>query len=221
MAITKFKMAGIGILIALLAGITGVVAIKEIQKRQAPGASEKPDIVAPPVKQQVHDQPESSKPETKDKPRSAMLKQPPKARNFQAEMEEALARLPKLGYSPELDKIMREWTDYDKDGAVEWTLRVMTGQRQAEVLGIVASAWAEKDPAAALEWAIKLPEGNVKDGAPWGVSSSWAVKDPDKAKKWIEKSSLSQDEKDKLLKKFRGNSIRRSLPTTQILNPNI
>ena len=38
MAIAKIKMAGMGILIALLIGTTGVVAVKEIQKRKAPGA---------------------------------------------------------------------------------------------------------------------------------------------------------------------------------------
>ena len=205
MAITKFKMAGIGILIALLAGITGVVAIKEIQKRQAPGASEKPDIVAPPAKQQVHDQPESSKPETKDKPRSAMLKQPPKARNFQAEMEEALARSPKGDHPAELhiimSTIMREWLDYDKDGAIEWTLR-MTGEHKRQVLGIVAYCWAAKDPVAASEWVMKLPEGKSQDQLLNDLVVDWAVKEPDKAKNWIEKSSLSQDKKDKLLKKI-------------------
>ncbi len=81
----------LGILVALLIGTTGVVVVNEIQKKQAPGTSEKPE-------QKVHDQPKSSKNdelastklETKDKTQPAKVKQPPKARNFQAEMEEAL-----------------------------------------------------------------------------------------------------------------------------------
>ena len=67
MAISKIKAAAIGILIALLIGTTGVVVVREIQKRQVPGASGKPDIVASPAKQKVEDQSESSKLETKDK----------------------------------------------------------------------------------------------------------------------------------------------------------
>ena len=67
-------------------------------------------------------------------------------------MEEALARIPKgtLDSFPELDKIMREWLDYDKDGAIEWTLG-KTGERGARLLGIVASEWAKKDPVAASD----------------------------------------------------------------------
>ena len=192
MAITKIKKAGIGILIALLIGTTGIVAVIEIQKRQATGASENPDIVASPAKQKAHDQ---------SKPSSAKVKQPLKARNFQAEIEEALARSPKdrFGYFPELDKIMREWFDYDKDGAIEWTLR-MTDRRRIHVLGIVASEWAMEDPVAASEWVMKLPEGKNKDQHLNNVVAIWAEREPDKARNWIEKSSLSQDEKDKLLK---------------------
>ena len=71
MAIAKIKMAGMGILIALLIGTTGFVAVNEIQKRQTSAVSEKPDIAVSPAKQQVHDQPKPSKLETKDKTQSA------------------------------------------------------------------------------------------------------------------------------------------------------
>ena len=119
MAIAKIKMAGIGILIALLIGTTGVVVVNEIQKRQAPSASEKPDIVASPAKQQVHDQPKSSKNdelasvklETKDKTQPAKVKQPPKARNFQAEMEEELAHKTEVNGSSGSHEIMSGWSD--------------------------------------------------------------------------------------------------------------
>ena len=201
MAIAKIKMAGIGILVALLIGTTGVVVVRQIQKKQAPGTSEKSE-------QKVHDQPKSSKNdelastklETKDKTQPAKVKQPPRARNFQAEMEEALARSPKEGdYFSKLDTIMREWFDYDKDGVVEWTLR-MTGEHRFDVLKIVASAWAERDPVAAYDVLMKLPEGKYKDELLNGVVALWATREPENAKYWIEKSSLPQDEKDKLLK---------------------
>ena len=203
MAIAKIKMAGIGILVALLIGTTGVVLVTEIQKRQPPGASGKPDIVASPAKQEVHDQPMPSKLETKGKTQSAKVKVPPKARNFQAEMEEALARSPKGDHPAELhiimSTIMREWLDYDKDGAIEWTLR-MTGEHKRQVLGIVAYCWAAKDPVAAYDVLMKLPEGKYKDELLNGVVALWATREPENAKYWIEKSSLPQDEKDKLLK---------------------
>ena len=63
---------------------------------------------------------------------------------------------------------MREWPDYDKDGAIEWALS-MSGQGGKEIdekmgaLPTVASWWAEKDPVAASDWAMKLPEGKNKD----------------------------------------------------------
>ena len=199
MAIAKIKTAGIGILIALLIGTTCIVAVNEIQKRQAPGASKKPGIVVSPAKQKVEDKPESSKLETKDKTKSAKVKQPPSARNFQAEMEEVLARLPEERYFTEIDKIITEWFDYDKGGAIKWSFS-MTDPRRTLILGIVASCWVEKDPVAASEWAMKLPEGNAKDNALGQVAYNWAGKEPDKAKNWIETSSLSQDQKDKLLK---------------------
>ena len=97
-----------------------------------------------------------------------------------------------------------------------------------EALKIVAEAWVKKDPVSASEWAMKLPEGNVRDNALTNVAMNWTVKDPvsasewamkfpgekflpplisqwaynqpDNARNWIEQSSLSQDEKDKLLK---------------------
>ena len=113
-------------------------------------------------------------------------------------MEEALARSPKEGdYFSKLDTIMREWFDYDKDGAIEWTLR-MTDRRRIHVLGIVASEWAMEDPVAASEWVMKLPEGKNKDQHLNNVVAIWAEREPDKARNWIEKSSLSLDEKDKL-----------------------
>ena len=60
---------------------------------------------------------------------------------------------------------MREWFDYDKDGAIEWALRMKKGQGFArmQVLGTVAASWASKDPVAASEWAMTLPEGENKD----------------------------------------------------------
>ncbi len=203
MAIAKIKMAGIGILVALLIGTTGVVLVTEIQKRQPPGASGKPDIVASPAKQEVHDQPMPSKLETKGKTQSAKVKVPPKARNFQAEMEEALARSPKGDHPAELhiimSTIMREWLDYDKDGAIEWTLR-MTGEHKRQVLGIVAYCWASKNPVAASEWVMKFKENPTRDQLLNDLVVDWAEKEPDKAKNWIVKSSLSQNEKDKPLK---------------------
>ncbi len=92
-------------------------------------------------------------------------------------MEEALTcRLAKVGdiYDrSELETIMREWFDYDEDGAIEW--------------------------------AMKLPEGKNKDQLLGAVVGIWGTSKPDKAKNWIEQSSLSQDKKDKLLKKIEKN----------------
>jgi len=49
---------------------------------------------------------------------------------------------------------------------------------------------------------MKFPEGQARDLALMRVASNWAAIEPGNAKKWIEKSSLSQEEKDKLLKRI-------------------
>ncbi len=212
MAIAKIKMAGTGILIALLIGTTGVMAVREIQKRQTQDAIETPDILASPAKQKVDDHPKSSKNDElastkletkgyKGKTQSAKVTQPPKARNFKAEMEEAFSLASKLDFSLRTCEKMTEWLDYDKDGAIEWTLR-MRGQgfAQMQILQTVPSWRAEKDPVAASGWAMKLPEGKNTNQSLNNIVTDWAGREPDNARNWIEKSSLSQDEKDKLLK---------------------
>ncbi len=66
----------------------------------------------------------------------------------------------------------------------------------------MAPWWAEKDSAAASEWVMKFPEGKYKDQLLGNVVLPWALSRPDEFKKWLGKSSLSQAEKDKLLKKL-------------------
>ena len=114
-------------------------------------------------------------------------------------MEEALERSLKGDHPAELHTIMREWLDYDKDGAIEWALR-MTGEHKRQVLGIVAYCWASKNPVAASEWVMKFKENPTRDQLLNDLVVDWAEKEPDKAKNWIVKSSLSQNEKDKPLK---------------------
>ena len=83
-------------------------------------------------------------------------------------------------------------------GCTTWT----EGQGKDGALQQVASEWAGKDPVAASEWVMKLPEGKYKDELLNGVVAQWATREPENAKDWIEKSSLPQDEKDKLMKKI-------------------
>ena len=95
---------------------------------------------------------------------------------------------------------MREWFDYDKDGAIEWALRMKKGQGFArmQVLGTVGFAWAMKDPLAASEWVMTLPEGHVRDRALGSVASRWAEKDPVAASGWAMKLPEGKN-KDQLL----------------------
>ena len=69
-------------------------------------------------------------------------------------------------------------------------------------LGRVAYYWMKKDnnPEAVAEWAEKLPEGKGRDVAMICLAQEWLKSNPADAKKGIGNSSLSQAEKDKLLK---------------------
>ena len=51
-----------------------------------------------------------------------------------------------------------------------------------------------------IPYTMNLPEGQGRIYALEQVARMWAEKDPAAVSKWIEKSSLSQDEKDTLLK---------------------
>ena len=194
MAITKIKTAGLGILIALLIGTSAVVAVKEIQKRQNSGASDKPDIVASPAKQKVPDQPKSSgndetvstKLETKDKIPSVKVKQLPKARNFQAEAEKALETAKKIPTNDNWDtlyKIMEKWLEIDQVAASEWALKLPEIEKIC-ILQYTAERWAGKNPVAASEWAMKLPEEQSKTSVLMYVASTWAKTDPLAAHEW-------------------------------------
>ena len=224
MFIAKIKTAGIWILLTLLIGTTAVVAVKGIQKKQNLVTNEKPGIVYTTDKQNITVQPESSpvlpkndelvskEPVQKDKPPAAKVKQPPKARDFQAEAKEALKKFDFETFGA----VMKEWAKTDPLAACELAMKQPAGDLGALALVSVTSGWAEedlvaatewvmklpkeqqvapfrfmadglaeKDPVSASEWAMKLPEGKQKDDALNRVALQWAKKDPAAAHEWV------------------------------------
>ncbi len=92
------------------------------------------------------------------------------------------------------------WAERDPVAASEWAMTLPEDFLKGSALASVANQWAAKDPVAAYDVLMKLPEGKYKDELLNGVVALWATREPENAKYWIEKSSLPQDEKDKLLK---------------------
>ncbi len=193
MFIAKIKTAGIWILVTLLIGTTAVVAVKGIQKKQNLVTNEKPGIVYTTDKQNITVQPESSpvlpkndelvskEPVQKDKPPAAKVKQPPKARDFQAEAKEALKKFDFETFGA----VMKEWAKTDPLAACELAMKIKEGGNRDFALDGVVGGWAETDPVATSEWAMKLPEGKQKDDALNRVALQWAKKDPAAAHEWV------------------------------------
>jgi len=141
----------------------------------------------------------------KNKPSAA--KQPPSARDFQAEAEEALKGPQGKGEGEsKLGKVIREWFDYDKNAVVQWIESLddfvnhngeiaiegkpgwhtmNTRNYRSETANHLAKIWAQKDPEAAAGWAMRLPDGgSARQVALSQVAFGWAEKDIDSALKW-------------------------------------
>ena len=189
MAIAKIKTVGIGIIVALLIGTTGVVAVKEVQKNHVPDTREV--SVAIPVQSKKPDTGKStdqtgiSSKETKSSSTKIFSKSrdiQSDDRDFQAEAEKVL----KEDNAFNLKGIIKAWFDKYPVAAKEWAMQLPEGKDRDVALNGVAAAWATKNSVAAAKWAQQLPEGDGKNAALKSVANAWFKEDSVAAAKWAQ-----------------------------------
>ena len=95
------------------------------------------------------------------------------------------------------------WCQHDPAAAAAWIIRLNDdGAKMSYKL--IADLWVRSDPPAAVQWAGTIPDVALRNDILFTLFSRWMAKDAAGATPAIQKSSLPQEMKDRLLRPLMG-----------------
>lgn len=106
--------------------------------------------------------------------------------------------LPPAERTGALTSIIAAWAYNDPQAAGQWA-STLTGPGRDETIATYGSAIASLDPPAALGWTMTVNDQRMRDESVQRIISVWINQNPAAAKSWIEQSTLSLEQKARLL----------------------
>ena len=108
------------------------------------------------------------------------------------------AALPAEMRQESISTAVNYWASNDLNAPAEW-INSLSGAPRDEATAAYINNLVRKDPATAAQWAVTISDAKARDPALQRVASEWLRKDPQQAAAWIQTTSLSDDEKQRLL----------------------
>ena len=209
----KMKVVGVGVIAAVVLGMAGVVAVKEVRKGVSEAKGElKPCIALGKTAVNQGKTPIVERQNARKKPVKPQERKDPVHRDFPAEADRALKAMKEKDFTS-IHEVLVAWGREDHEAAVRWATelpdevvhsidQVFLGSGGASteeitrslLMSQVALGWAEVFPAAAAQWVEQLSaKGRVREIALSVVSSSWARSDLPSAVDWAERLPEGND----------------------------
>jgi len=109
------------------------------------------------------------------------------------------ASLPQEQKSRAIRNVVDSWADKNVEAAAEWLASMPADQSLDEATRSLTRRLVGVDPEAAMSWAGSIVEEKDRQRAVIDSARQWIRNDPASGKAWVQRSGLSQEQKDKLL----------------------
>jgi hypothetical protein len=97
-----------------------------------------------------------------------------------------------------LHGVVNSWARRDPDAVVGW-INTLNGTMRDQAVSAYSSALTMRNPAEALNWATGISDGKLRDNSVQRIVTMWLNRSPREATTWIQKSTLPDAEKARLL----------------------
>ncbi len=108
------------------------------------------------------------------------------------------AGLPDDVRSITLESAVSLWAQGNAAAASEW-IGTLSGPTRDQATKAYSNVVANSDPANALNWATSISDPRMRDSSINGIVRKWMERDPAGASAWVQASTLSADQKQRLL----------------------